>query len=112
MPFAKFVKSGTKAFIVDDLLTTGGSIAKEVGFLESLGVEVIGAAVVISRNPDITAADCKVPSLIKLEEIDPSQIHVMEPEECLLCRTQIPMRRNIAHNDAFLAENPDYPILV
>jgi orotate phosphoribosyltransferase len=109
MPFAQIIKEGSKAIIVDDLLTSGGSIARGTAFLESLGVEVLAAVVAISRNHLVTAKECGVPLLHRIEEIEETQIKLYDEETCPLCREKVPMRRGVAHNDEFLKNHPNFP---
>jgi orotate phosphoribosyltransferase len=82
-----------------------------VELLESLGVTVLAAIIVVSRNSELTAADCNLPLLFKLSSVDESLIKVWDEDKCPLCASQEPMRPGIAHNDEFLDANPNYPKL-
>lgn len=44
------IKSGTKALVVDDVLTTGGSVCEVIGLLKNCGAEIVGVAVLVDRS--------------------------------------------------------------
>lgn len=61
------IKPNTKILVVDDVLTTGGSVFEVIHLLQRLGADVIGVAVLVDRSEH--ALDFKLPfySAIKVE---------------------------------------------
>ncbi len=78
------VDSGETAFVVEDVVTTGGSTRETMTALERAGATVIGVGSIIDRST--TPVDLGVPreSLIRLA------IPTHPPEACPLCLTGQP----------------------
>lgn len=78
---------GKRVLLVDDVLTTGGSVGQVKKEIERLGGEVIGVAVICQRGEVRSDGLEGTPilSLVKLELKDCS------PEECSSCREQVPL---------------------
>lgn len=60
---------GKRFVIVDDLLTSGGSIKLVAELIVEHGGIVVGAGVVVRRSPDVGAEQCGVPELRVLAEV-------------------------------------------
>ena len=74
------LRPGTRVLVVEDVITTGGSVHKTVAHLRGRGAEVAGVAVLIDRSAGEARFDCRFESLAAL---------VMEswaPADCPLCR--------------------------
>jgi orotate phosphoribosyltransferase len=78
------LRPGERVVVVDDILTTGGSVQQTLEAVRSAGGNVVGAAVLVDRSGG--AADVGVPieALWRLET--PSYT----PAECPLCARGIP----------------------
>ena len=112
MDFGRLVP-GKRVAIVDDLLTSGGSIKVVSDLITSLGGEVVAAAAIVRRNSAVRAEDCGVPSLEVLEDIEGAA--PLTPEECAEfgpCSEQVPMVLRPGHGWKWheLPENRDYPV--
>lgn len=74
------VRPGEKILVVEDVITTGGSVRECIGVLEKLTANVVSAASIIDRSNG--EADVGVPriSLVRVDVPD------FDPAECPLCR--------------------------
>jgi orotate phosphoribosyltransferase len=71
---------GTRVLVVEDIITTGGSVKKTIDHLRQRGAVVAGVAVLIDRSAGEAHFDCR---------FDPLAILNMEswpPDNCPLCR--------------------------
>lgn len=101
---------GKRVAVVDDLLTTGGSIRLTVEAVQAAGGEVVVAAAVVRRTPDITAEKCGAPELVVLAEVQ--GFEKFTEEECAAhgpCSRQVPVVARPGHGWKWLEEHPDYP---
>jgi orotate phosphoribosyltransferase len=73
------VAKGERIFVVEDVITTGGSTRECMGVLEQNGAEIIGAGSIVDRSNG--AADVGVPR-ISLLSLD---VPTFEPAPCPLC---------------------------
>jgi orotate phosphoribosyltransferase len=81
------INPGERVLVVDDVLTTGGSLREVVDEVRRLGGEIVGVAVLVDRSSG--AVDFGVPysSLLHLE------IPTYAPEECPLCAKDVPLSK-------------------
>lgn len=75
---------GEKVLVVEDVITTGGSVKEVLEVVRKLGAEPVGVGVIVDRSGG--KADFGLPhvSLLKI------QIETFEPEDCPLCAEGIP----------------------
>lgn len=78
-------RRGERVLVIDDILTTGGSIRETLAALEPWGVEVVAVAVLVDRSGG--RVDFGVP-LAPLLQVD---IAIYAPEDCPLCRAGVPL---------------------
>jgi len=72
---------GTRVLVVEDVITTGGSVKKTVAHLRRRGAEVVGVGALIDRSGGEAAFDCRFVALAHLA------MESWPPEECPLCKT-------------------------
>lgn len=101
--FVEAIK-GKRVLIVEDLLTTGGSVEKVAREIEKVGGTVVGISVVCNRG-GVTAARLNVPRLNALAEVS---FAAVEAEECELCDAYVPIVEDMGHGDDYKKEHPDY----
>lgn len=77
---------GDKVFIIDDILTTGGSVAETLVALQDHPVEVVGIAVLADRSGGSVRFG-EIP-LIPLLSLD---IQSWPPVDCPLCAADVPL---------------------
>lgn len=75
---------GERVLVVDDIMTTGGSVQETIDAVRSAGGAVVGAAVLVDRSSGATRLDVPVHSLWRLE------IPSFAPAECPLCAKGMP----------------------
>ena len=78
-------RPGERVLVVDDILTTGGSVRDTLAALERHGVEVVGVGVLVDRSGG--KVDFGVP-LVPLLALD---IATYDPADCPLCRDGLPL---------------------
>lgn len=103
---AGFVRrlTGKRVLLVEDLLTTGGSLAKVRDLVESVGGDIIGASVVCNRG-GVTADALKVPRLESLVEVE---FESFDADSCPLCNEARPIVLNVGRGSDFKALFPSY----
>lgn len=88
------IMPGSKVLVVEDVITTGGSVKEVVELVRSVGGEVVGVGCVADRSGGKALFDAPFKSIIKIE------IDAYEPEECPMCKSgSIPVKpgsRNLA----------------
>jgi len=80
------IARGERTLVVDDVLTTGGSLRDVIDAVRALGGEVAGVAVLIDRTGGKAGSD--VPFFACLTLDLPSH----EPAECPLCAKDVPLK--------------------
>lgn len=73
------LRSGTRVLVVEDIITTGGSVKKTVEHLRRRGAEVVGVSALIDRSGGEATFDCRYAPLARLT------MESWEPEDCPLC---------------------------
>lgn len=80
--------AGSKVFVIDDILTTGGSVAETLNALKAHPVEVVGIAVLADRSAgSVTFGDIPLLPLLSLD------IQSWVAEECPLCAAGLPLAK-------------------
>lgn len=82
---------GERVLVVDDILTTGGSLAQVVDAVDRAGGQVLGLAVIVDRRP------AEAPPLtiggLPVFASHRSPVPSYPPEECPQCRAAVPLER-------------------
>ncbi len=82
------LETGQRAVIVEDILTTGGSIQEVVEALKQRGMSIAGVYVLVDRTAGEVLIEGKpVGSLLALK------VEAFEPEACPLCKDGIPLAK-------------------
>jgi orotate phosphoribosyltransferase len=82
------LEAGRRAIIVEDILTTGGSIQEVLACLKERGIAVAGIYVLVDRTGGTVTIDGQpVGSLLSLK------VEAFEPDACPLCRAGIPLTK-------------------
>ncbi len=79
------IRKGEKVLVVEDVITTGGSIREVVKMVESFQAEVCGVAAVAERSSQPMDFGVRKEVLLRLS------LTTFPPDDCLLCRQQIPL---------------------
>lgn len=81
------IKRGEQVLVVDDILTTGGSVHEVIGEVKRQGGHLVGVGVLVDRSEG--AVDFGVP----LFSCHRTSVPTYKPEECPLCRKGIPLSK-------------------
>jgi orotate phosphoribosyltransferase len=79
------VAKGERVLVVEDVITTGGSVQEAVDALVAMGADVVGVGVIIDRSGDRATFSVPFKSLARLE------VGAFTEEECPLCRSGEPI---------------------
>jgi orotate phosphoribosyltransferase len=79
------IEPGERVLIVDDILTTGGSIREVMAAVKKLGGKVIGIGVMVDRSTEEIDFGAPLFSCLRAEAITYS------PDNCPLCKEGIPL---------------------
>ena len=75
------ISKGSRVLIVEDVITTGGSVKEVIELVRSMGAEVVGVGCVVDRSGGKALFDVPYKSVVKVE------IEAYSPSDCPLCRT-------------------------
>ncbi len=93
------IVSGKRILIVEDVLTTGGSVKKMVEVVKELKGNVIGIGALCNRG-GLTAQALGVPEFFPLISLDLSS---WEASSCPLCAKKVPINTQVGKGREFLA---------
>ncbi|MFC1971030.1 orotate phosphoribosyltransferase [Chloroflexota bacterium] len=79
------INPGEKVLIVDDILTTGGSIREVLAAVKKLKGDVMGIGVLVDRSPQKVDFGVPLFSCLRTETI------TYQPEACPLCAEGVPL---------------------
>lgn len=79
------IPEGTRVLIVEDIVTTGGSVHKTIDHLTQRGAEVVGVSVLIDRSAGEAKFDCPFIPLSTLS------MRSWDPDSCDLCTSGAPL---------------------
>ncbi|HHU83143.1 MAG TPA: orotate phosphoribosyltransferase [Firmicutes bacterium] len=74
-----------KVLVVEDVITTGGSVREVIQAVRACGGDIRGAGVFVDRSGGKVSFDTRVEALLNVT------IKTYSPEECPLCREQKPL---------------------
>lgn len=78
------IKPGEKVLVVEDVITTGGSVKEVIDVVRQQGGEVIGVGVLVDRSNGKADFGVKTEALLTVE------VETYEPNHCPLCDQGIP----------------------
>ena len=79
------IKPGTRVLVVEDIVTTGGSVVKSINHLRARGAEVVGVSVLIDRSAGEASFTCRFEPLAALA------LQSWQPDDCALCHEGLPL---------------------
>jgi len=79
------IDPGATVLVVDDVLTTGGSVYEVIAAVEKIGGRVIGVGVLVDRSQQ------KIDFGVPLFSCHRAETITYQPEECPLCTEKIPL---------------------
>ncbi|WP_042317151.1 orotate phosphoribosyltransferase [Desulfofarcimen acetoxidans] len=78
------IQPGEKILVVEDVITTGGSVMEVIKLVRSAGGDVVGAGVLVDRS------NGQVDLGVRTEALLVTSVVTYEPEDCPLCKEGIP----------------------
>lgn len=88
---------GKKILIVEDILTTGGSVKKVVEAVKALGGDVVGCAALVNRggvkDADVGAA---ITALVNIS------LDAYDEDKCPLCKSGVPINTEVGKGREYL----------
>ena len=78
------IKPGEKVLVVEDVITTGGSVMEVINVVRKAGAEVVGAGVLVDRS------NGQVVLGVRTEALLVTSVVTYDPEDCPLCKAGIP----------------------
>lgn len=78
------LQTGEKVLVVEDVITTGGSVREVIEVVKSYGADPVGVGVLVNRSGGNVDFGVPLASLLEI------QIESFEPENCPLCANGIP----------------------
>lgn len=81
------LEPGEKVLVVEDVVTTGGSVREVLAVLESLEVEIVGLSSIVDRS------NGEVDFNYDFKPLLPLDIKSYEAEQCELCKKGLPINR-------------------
>ncbi|HEO71553.1 MAG TPA: orotate phosphoribosyltransferase [Candidatus Hydrogenedentes bacterium] len=73
------LQRGERVLVVEDIVTTGGSVKKSIAHLRERGAEIVGVSVLIDRSAGEAAFDCPFAPLARLD------MQSWAADSCVLC---------------------------
>ncbi|KAB2642314.1 MAG: phosphoribosyltransferase [Verrucomicrobia bacterium] len=92
---------GKNVLVLEDVLTTGGSVKKVIELVRTHGGNVAGLGVLCNRG-GVTQEE--VGSVPKLQALVSVSLEAWEPEHCPLCAQDIPINTNVGKGREFLEQ--------
>ena len=73
------LRQGLRVLVVEDIITTGGSVKKTIDHLRKRGADVVGVGALIDRSGGQAAFDCRFEALAQLN------LQSYAPDSCPMC---------------------------
>lgn len=96
--YDQFVK-GKNVLVVEDIVTTGGSVKKVINSVEKAGGKVIATCSIVNKDPvninrDFIGAPYDYLAIVGMD--------VWDEKDCPLCKQSIPINTQLGHGKKFL----------
>lgn len=79
------VKEGERVLVVEDVVTTGGSVREVLALLEAEKADIVGVGVIVDRSAGKVDFGYRLESLVSME------VTSYPPDECPICKTGLPL---------------------
>lgn len=91
--------AGKKVLVVEDILTTGGSVIKVVNTVKKVGAEVVAVSVMINRNPSVVTSEVVGAPLTALASLT---LPAYDEGECPLCKQGVEINTSVGKGREYL----------
>ena len=86
------IEAGEKVLVVEDVVTTGGSVQEVVELVEQTAGQIQGIGILMDRSGGAVDLGYRLEALVTLD------IQSYDPQECPLCRQGIPITQRGSRN--------------
>lgn len=93
--------SGELVAVLDDVLSTGGSLAPTISLVRECGGIIVAVGVMVNRSK-LTARDLGVPHLVSLQDTDIPTWTETECKRSGPCSRNIPINEQVAHGREYM----------
>ena len=96
--YEKYIKDGKRVLVVEDIITTGGSILKSIKAVQESGGNVVGACAMVNKNKDLD------PNMfgVLFDTLTDLFVDTYTEDECPLCKNNVPINTNVGHGKKYL----------
>ncbi|OGI68180.1 hypothetical protein A3A05_01215 [Candidatus Nomurabacteria bacterium RIFCSPLOWO2_01_FULL_41_12] len=103
--YGQYVK-GRNVLVVEDVVTTGGSVKKVINSVLKEGGKVLAACAIVNKdpkniNPDFIGVPFDYLAIIGMD--------VWDEKDCPLCKEGVPINLQLGYGNQFLEQHKDYP---
>ena len=98
--YEKYIKEGKRVLVVEDIITTGGSIFKAISAVKEAGGNVVGACAMVNKNKNLNKTMFGVP----FDTLTDLFVDTYSADSCPLCKSGVPVNPNVGHGKKFLEE--------
>lgn len=81
------VSEGEKVLVVEDAVTTGGSVQKVIDLLKTCKANIAGVSMIVDRSGGAVNFGLPQSALVTM------QIESYQPQDCPLCRSGLPLQK-------------------
>ncbi len=81
------VQPGTKVLVVEDVVTTGGSVKEVMALARENGAEIVGVGAIVDRSNGTVDFGTRFEAVVSMEVVS------YLPEECPICKTGMPITK-------------------
>lgn len=95
--YENYVK-GKRVLIVEDIVTTGGSLVKTAKAVKEAGGDIVDTCAMVNKNKDLNSKISDIP----FSFLSSLYVSTYEASECPLCKAEIPINTKVGHGKKFL----------
>ena len=81
------VDPGARVLVVEDVVTTGGSVKEVIALAVANGAEVVGVGAIVDRSNGFVDFGTRFEAVLSME------VKSYEPDECPICETGMPITK-------------------
>jgi orotate phosphoribosyltransferase len=96
--YEKYIKDGKRVLVVEDIITTGGSILKSMKAVQEAGGSVVGACAMVNKNKDLD----KNMFCVSFSTLTDLFVDTFEVGNCPFCKNGVPINTNVGHGKKYL----------
>jgi len=86
------IREGSRVLVVEDVITTGGSVKEVIELVHSCGGQVVGVGAVVDRSGGKVDFGVKQHCVISME------VESYPPDQCPICNTGVPLTKPGSRN--------------